>query len=228
MILKQYQELLNQVDAWFAGAQELYPDKISCRSGCSDCCRGLFDITILDAWQLKQGFDALPLHIRTKVAEKCRERLAGIRALWPEFDRPYLLNCRPEEDWDAIMPEDDETPCVLLGEDGRCLVYRHRPLTCRLHGIPQIDLDGEQMSDEWCTLNFAGEEPMELPGLRAPFTGIFRQEVSLLVRFTEKLLHRGMGEVDTVIPAALLMDFDNFDWPGWLGNSPLAAGKPPA
>jgi len=56
-ILQQYQELLEQVDGWFSRSTELYRDKVSCRSGCSACCRSLFDITLLDAYYLKQGFD---------------------------------------------------------------------------------------------------------------------------------------------------------------------------
>ena len=216
--LKKHKELLAQVDAWFAGSMERYPEKIACRSGCSACCRSLFDITLLDAFYLKLGFDALPAETREKVLDKCRERLRLMREHWPEFDHPYLLNYRPEDEWEPLMPEEDETPCVLLGDDGRCLVYQNRPMTCRLHGIPLVDLSGELMHDDWCTLNFVDEDPFGQPGIEAPFDAMFREEVALFRDFTGELLGRRMSELDTFIPTALLIDFEEFDWVCWLSN----------
>lgn len=214
-ILQKYQELLQHIDRWFARAIELYPERIACKSGCSGCCRGNFDITLLDAFLLKLGFDALPDRTREKVLKSCRERLQLVQLQWPEFAHPYLLNYRPEEDWELFMPEDDETPCVLTGDDGRCLVYANRPMTCRLHGLPLIDSDGEVMHDEWCTMNFPGEDPTEREGLRAPFDALFRQEVSLFREFTGELIKMRMSELDTFIPTALLIDFQGFDWEKW-------------
>lgn len=209
-IIGRYWELLGKVDAWFAESMRRHPEKIACRSGCSECCRGLFDITLLDAFFLKAGFDALPPEVQAPVLEKCRARLAGMRLLWPEFDHPYLLNHRPDEDWELLMPDEDESPCALLGSDGRCLVYANRPMTCRLHGIPLVDSSGEVMHDEWCTMNFTADNPLELDGLRAEFDELFRTEVALFREFTEKLLGERVSELDTLIPTALLIDFDSF------------------
>jgi Fe-S-cluster containining protein len=217
-ILKKHEELLAQVDDWFSRSMQLYPEKIACQSGCSACCRSLFDITLLDAYYLKLGFDALPAETRAYVQKKCLDRLGLMREQWPEFDHPYVVNYRPEEEWEPLMPDEDETPCVLVGEDGRCLVYKHRPMTCRLHGIPLIDTDGELMHDDWCTMNFVGEDPLKLAGLAAPFDAMFRQEVALFRDFTGELLQKRMSELDTFIPTALLIDFENLDWPAWLSD----------
>jgi Fe-S-cluster containining protein len=217
-VLTQLKELLAQVDGWFARSMELYPDKISCRTGCSHCCRALFDITLLDAYFLKLGFDRLPQETKEPVLQRCRERLRLMRLEWPELDYPYLLNHRPDDQWEELMPEEDETPCVLLGDDGRCLVYENRPMTCRLHGIPFIDTSGELMHDDWCTMNFVGDDPVQLEGLQAPFEEMFSHEVELFRQFTEKLLGKRLSELDTFIPTALLIDFEGTDWPGWLRN----------
>lgn len=217
-VVSKYRELLARVDEWFARSMQAHPEKIACQSGCSACCRSLFDITLLDAYFLKRGFDALPAAAREQVLRKVGDRLQLMREHWPEFDHPYLLNYRHEEEWELLMPDEDETPCVLLGGDGRCLVYDYRPMTCRLHGIPLIDLDGELMHDEWCTMNFTGEDPLELAGLEAPFDEMFRTEVALFREFTGRFLGERISELDTFIPTALLIDFDNFDWAEWLGN----------
>lgn len=214
-VVSQYASLLSQIDGWFARCVELYPDRIACASGCSSCCRSLFDITLLDAFHLKLGFERLPISVQTTVLERCRLRLASMRELWPELQHPYLLNHRPDREWEALMPEADETPCVLLDQNGRCLVYGHRPMTCRLHGIPLVDLSGEVMHDEWCSMNFTGVDPLQLEGLRAPFDAIFRNEVALFRTFAERLVGQRVGELDTFIPLALLIDFKAFDWKQW-------------
>jgi len=214
-ILEQYGKLLRQVDAWFARCMERFPSEIACASGCSECCRGLFDITLLDAAYLKSGFELLSAAARRRVTEKARVRLAGLQQIWPDFVPPYLLNCRPEEEWEELMPDDDETPCVLLGNDGRCLVYDHRPMTCRLHGLPLIDLSGDVMHDEWCTLNFTGTDPLALEELRGEFRTLFREELLLFRECVRTLFGQSCNEIDTFIPTALLIDFRKFDWQSW-------------
>lgn len=203
-ILKEYGDLLTEVDVWFNHCIEANPGVITCGVGCSGCCRGLFDITLLDARYLKSGFDRLDAAIRTAVLAKANERLVSIQAVWPEYVAPYILNHRSEEEWGELMPEDDETPCVLLGDDGACLLYDHRPMTCRLHGVPLIDLSGEIMDEAWCSLNFAGVDPFAMDGLRWEFLRLFREELLLFRRFTEQMMGEPVSELDTLIPTALL------------------------
>jgi len=206
-ILVDYRALLETVDTWFNRCLESSGRRIQCRPGCSQCCRGLFDISLLDACFLRQGFDRLPEELRQSVLVKARARLTELQRLWPGFDTPYLLNHLPDELW-TEMPEDDMTPCPLLGEDGRCLVYSHRPMTCRLHGLPNIDCSGESFSDEWCTLNFTDADPLAMDELRWEFRRTFEAELKLFHAFTSRLLGAPRNELDTFIPLALLLDFD--------------------
>ena len=215
IILDSYGLLLREVDEWYGHCLKTHPDDIICTNGCSACCRGLFDITLLDACYLKKGFDELPPTIRETVLAKARDQLVRLQSIWTDLDSPYILNYRPEEDWEELMPEDDETPCVLLGSDGRCLVYDNRPMTCRLHGIPLVDHSGEVMYDGWCTLNFAERDPLVMTELRWRFQSHFEEELSLFRAFTDELLGERVSELDTFIPLALLQDFKGFDWRGW-------------
>lgn len=211
-VLEHYRGLLAEVDQWFSRCIARSGERIHCAAGCSGCCRGLFDITLLDAALLREGFDHLDSVTRGQVLMRCQERLAALQRLWPDFANPYLLNCRPEEEWELLMPDDDETPCPLLGPDGRCLVYEFRPMTCRLHGLPLVDLAGEVHHDEWCTLNFVGSDPLTDAGIREDFPRIFREEVRLFRHFTRQFLGSEFRELDTFIPTAILMDFSRFDW----------------
>ncbi|GAB7026084.1 YkgJ family cysteine cluster protein [Geotalea toluenoxydans] len=214
-ILTLYGQLLSRVDAWFGRCLSAAPEDIHCSKGCSHCCRGLFDITLLDACFLKSGFDKLEQGVQYKVADRARSRLEAIRAIWPEFAPPFTLNHRSDEEWDKIMPNEDETPCVLLDENGRCLVYEHRPMTCRLHGLPLVDMGGEIMDPALCSLNFVGKEPISLPQIRFEFIRLFQDELSLFGVFTGELLKFQLNELDTVIPAAILLTFDANQWQEW-------------
>jgi Fe-S-cluster containining protein len=227
-LLSCYGSLLQEVDEWFARAATASGAAVSCRTGCSACCRGLFDITLLDACYLKTGFDKLDTMIRKTVLARAEDRLSSLQGLWPDFTQPFILNYRPEEDWEDLMPEEDETPCVLLGPDGRCLVYEHRPMTCRLNGIPLVDTSGEVFFEEWCSLNFIGQDPLSENNLRWGFRSHFRAELELFHMFTERMLGCPVNELDTFIPTALLIDFERFDWGGWwkrAGLNRLVTGR---
>lgn len=211
-ILDKYRELLERIDVWFGRCLELAgPGRIRCRRGCRGCCRGLFDITLLDACLLQEGFGRLPAATRVAVLRRARPRLSELQRRWPGFAHPFILNGMPDEEW-TEMPEDDETLCPLLGGDGLCLVYPFRPMTCRLHGLPNVDLSGESFSDAWCTLNFPDADPLAMPELRWEFRKVFAAEIGLFRQFTAQLLGRPVNELDTFIPTALLIDFAGTDW----------------
>lgn len=205
-LLDRYGALLGEVDVWFQHCLEQYPELISCRNGCSECCRGLFDITLLDALYLRRGFDMLPGPLKTELKLAASRRLTLLSEVNPAFFEPWLLNGIPEDDWDALMPEEDETPCLLLSETGGCLVYDYRPMTCRLNGIPLIDVSGEELFDEWCTLNFTDTDPRSLELLRHGFTELFSRELRLFQELVHHLTGSVRNEVDLFIPAAVVMD----------------------
>jgi len=213
-ILQRYQALLTTLDHWFAAKQSDMPQAIVCADGCSGCCRGLFDISLLDARLLRAGFDQLPAALRASVVEKAEARLVELQEDWPNFAPPYLLNHMVDSLW-IEMPEDDLTPCPLLDPAGRCLVYAYRPMTCRLHGLPQIDKSGEIFLGEWCSRNFIGQNPLEMDALRHDFQQLFTEEFTLLRAFAKELGGLDSAELDTFIPLAVLIDFDGFDWQEW-------------
>lgn len=220
-VIRRYQLLLQEVDDWFAKCSLAAGEQILCSRGCSACCRGLFDITLLDAALVRTGFTSLTAQTRQQITDRSMERLAEMQQVWPDFSQPWLMNSYSEEQWDLAMPDEDEIPCPYLSDGGTCLIYQYRPMTCRLHGIPMVDLGGEVLFDEWCSLNFAGCNPLVNNELRAPFNDIFIQEQLLFREFTRLLLGRPFNELDTVIPAAVMIDFQNLQLPEklWIQTS---------
>lgn len=205
-ILDRYGLLLREVDTWFEHCVANYRSDISCREGCSACCRGLFDITVLDALYVKQGVDQLLPSQVESLRKMALDRLDSIRINIPTFTSPWFLDTLPGELIATMMPEDDQTPCLLLSETGHCLIYSHRPMTCRLHGIPLFDTDGEPFSDEWCTLNFIDVDPEPLVDIRHQFRELFSQELLLFREITRKLYGQPLNEMDTIIPGAVLLN----------------------
>lgn len=93
--------------------------------GCTDnCCRSLFHHhTYLEYLFLKQGVDALAEICRTAV----RERVERVVDKWRTASET-------EQGLYRLCP---------LNVDGRCVLYDHRPMICRLHGIPhELHLPG--------------------------------------------------------------------------------------
>lgn len=210
-ILSQYKNLLETIDAWFDQCLDRAGEEIVCKRSCTGCCRGLFDISLLDARLLQEGFLQLELGEQQRVLPKAEKRLAELQQQWPQFNAPYILNRLPHKEWQQ-MPEEDETPCPLLSDAGLCLVYEYRPMTCRLHGLPNVDISGEVFSEDYCTLNFTNSTPRDNKELRWHFRETFAQEFDLLGQFSKNLTGTRQLELDTFIPTALLIDFKQTDW----------------
>jgi Fe-S-cluster containining protein len=107
---EQYQRLQARVDAFGQTVRQQYPTQITCHAGCDGCCYQQFTVFPVEAHHLAQAVTALP----------------------PEARQRLLARLRQHDPWRVM---DTPTPCVLL-EDGRCRLYEHRPLICRMHGFP--------------------------------------------------------------------------------------------
>ena len=109
--LERLRALFADMDAAYARAAAAAG--FECR-GCEDsCCRSLFHHhTHLEVIYLREGFGALPEAEREAI-------LAGARAAAAAQE----------------MPDGDRRPMCPLNTAGRCRLYIHRPMICRLHGI---------------------------------------------------------------------------------------------
>jgi Fe-S-cluster containining protein len=126
--------LIQIVDAALADAARKSGPWLVCRSGCTECCMGPFDITPLDAIRLRQGLDEL--------ATRDPGRAAQIRT-------------RARR---ATGAEDE--PCPALDPaTGACDLYAARPLTCRAFG-PAVRCGSEAVGV--CELCYHGATDEEI------------------------------------------------------------------
>ena len=120
----KYKAIVDQVDAVFKKVKEEHKECVRCKLGCADCCHALFDLTLIEALYIKSQFDAV----------------------FQEEARSLIIERANEADHENGKPESEileemsaqKVRCPLLNSDDRCDLYEHRPLTCRLYGIPTV------------------------------------------------------------------------------------------
>lgn len=131
----QYEALSQAADQVFNKVKSEYPDCVKCDRECADCCHALFDLTLIEALYLNARFKA-------RIGDEKREALLETAN---RADRTiHKLKREAYRDLKAGKEETDiladlaskNVRCPLLNDQDLCELYDHRPITCRLYGIP--------------------------------------------------------------------------------------------
>lgn len=139
-----------------------------CRPGCAECCHGPFPINELDARRLRQGLAELaaqePERARA-VAERARAQLPLLREGFPgDPETGVLADEESEAEGEGYFARHGDVPCPVLDpETGRCQLYAHRPLTCRMFG-PPVRIGLSDLPP--CHLCFQGASPETIESCR--------------------------------------------------------------
>jgi Fe-S-cluster containining protein len=114
-LLERLRRVLDDIDAAYERAAAAYG--FVC-SGCENsCCRTRFHHhTLLEFLYLREGFSELPADRQ----ERIRANAAAVVAQHAQ----------------AAVSGAEVRPMCPLNAEGRCVLYAHRPMICRLHGIP--------------------------------------------------------------------------------------------
>lgn len=146
--MRKYLSLLRDVDAWYGAVKAAHPSQVPCEKGCRDCCLGLFDVSIADRELLRAGLAKADEATRRDIASRAEAILAKLRASFPHLGE--TLEGLDDEAVDAVCDALGPVECPVLGPAGECRLYEHRPLTCRLAGVPVVDVSGEVIAREGC------------------------------------------------------------------------------
>jgi Fe-S-cluster containining protein len=190
--VSDYLEFLGRVDAWYRSVQRAHPDKVPCTKGCRDCCLGLFDISIADRDLLREGLAAADPATRRDIEARASKLMAALREKFPDLEDS--LDGLAEREIDDITDALGSVECPVLGREGECRLYAHRPLVCRLSGVPVVDVSGAVIHPEGCskcTLS-AFETP------RLDYADLRKRERKLL-----KAIDSDRSGVTMLIPQAL-------------------------
>lgn len=176
----EYGTLLVQLDRWSADAHARHPGVIPCRLGCTACCHGPFDISAADAELLGQGLQMLEPGVRAGVRERAGRLLTAMQRAAPEWGPPWHIEDIGEDRFDELVESLASEPCPLLGADGGCLVYAHRPAVCRMMGLGMRTPEGD--IDNACPIQHQFPEYTALPPQRFDLAAFEREEERLIVR----------------------------------------------
>ena len=131
----KYEALSKAADQVFERVKEAHPDCVQCREECADCCHALFDLTLIEALYINEKFKAQYTgEERAAMLETANRADRTIHKLKRNAFRD--LKAGKSEDEILAALGDQRVRCPLLNARDMCDMYQHRPITCRLYGIP--------------------------------------------------------------------------------------------
>lgn len=134
-IFKKYQAIVTMADEVFEKIQKEFPENVTCKIKCADCCHALFDITLIEAIYINDRFNTL---IKGEERERliARSNQADRKAY--KIKRKAYKDKRAGKNDMKILVEmaAERVRCPLLNDEDLCSLYENRPITCRLYGIP--------------------------------------------------------------------------------------------
>ncbi|HMK37198.1 MAG TPA: hypothetical protein VK463_19145 [Desulfomonilaceae bacterium] len=131
--IERYVELVCRADRLFESVRDRHGDLLSCKPGCDDCCSVYFQLSLIEAFFLS---GMVRQHLRPTALERTLARADRIEPLFRQATTSlaHMHGAGRQELSDAAARL--RVPCPLK-EDRGCVLYEHRPITCRLYGVPQ-------------------------------------------------------------------------------------------
>jgi len=130
-LLQRYELLVAKADQAFQKMKKEFPDCIKCKPRCSDCCHALFGLFLIEAVYLKRHFDKLGRKERRAALLRGNKADKELK----KFEKKLQTNGKaPEMGTESLARE--RIRCPLLDDHQVCTLYFHRPITCRVYGIP--------------------------------------------------------------------------------------------
>ena len=198
----QYEALVKTAEELFNKVSQEYPDEVKCKQGCADCCYALFDLSLIEALYIKHHFD------------KCFEGLERDKRLGiaNKIDRElYKLKRKAYKDLESGKEEahilremaEVKVKCPLLNDQNTCDLYAHRPITCRIYGIPT------SIAGEGHTCGISGfSQGSAYPTVKLDIIQNKLFEISAALVAAIQSRYSRMGEMLVPLSMALLTEYD--------------------
>ena len=130
-LLGRYALMLAEADRTFQRMRQAYGGNIRCRPGCSDCCHAVFGLFLVEGLYLQTHFRNLARKERRAALLRGQKSEKALLSLENEVKR----FCHDPGSASLVLAR-GRVPCPLLDTSRQCVLYPHRPLTCRIYGIP--------------------------------------------------------------------------------------------
>ena len=130
-LFHSYELLADKADEAFQSMEKEHGVCIKCERHCSDCCHAVFGLFLIETAYLKEQFDRLAPEICREALQRCNEAERAIKRL-----EIKLQNYEDDQQMQIQILAKERIRCPLLNENQECILYAHRPITCRVYGIP--------------------------------------------------------------------------------------------
>lgn len=130
-LFHSYELLVDKAEAAFHEMEVSYSRCVTCRRHCSDCCHAIFGVFLIEASYLQGHFARLSDPQKQEVLRRCRQADEKLELMKRRFQAEGR---DPQSAMNALARE--RIQCPLLDENQDCVLYRFRPITCRVYGIP--------------------------------------------------------------------------------------------
>jgi Fe-S-cluster containining protein len=131
-LFKRYEALTTEADQAFTKMAKEFRTSVKCRSKCSDCCHAVFGVFLIEAAYLRFHFKDLERKVRRGAllrGEKAERELERL-------EERLKKECGGDPEKVSAVMAKERVRCPLLNDQQECGLYAHRPLTCRVYGIP--------------------------------------------------------------------------------------------
>jgi len=148
-ILEEYLYMTKEIDKQTANLRASLRDRL-CPQTCYACCVNTATLLFaeVEGVYLKEGLEALPAEVRDYILKKAKRAILHMESLG--YTMNSMVDDAGNKAIDAIKGS-TESECPML-VSGVCLVYKQRPVICRIWGHPMFN--GDKVS--CCNKTFKG------------------------------------------------------------------------
>ncbi len=199
---EKYEQIVNAADTVFERLKKEYPEHVRCKLSCSDCCYAMFDLGLVEAVYISHKFHQ---HFEgtQKLALLEKANRADRKAYQIKRQAHNYLHAGKNEIEILSKIGSERVRCPLLSNDQNCELYAHRPVTCRLYGLP-ISISG--MSHTCGKSGF--EEGKSYPTVYLEKIQQPLEQISRELAQSLETQYTGMAEMLVPLSMALLTVYD--------------------
>lgn len=194
---EKYEAIAAKADAVFQRIKESHPEQVLCKAGCTDCCYALFDLTLVEAMYLnyhfREAFDGAALETMLEKANQADRKIYKLKK--------HAYKATQDGKAEDVVVEDmakERVRCPLLNDDDLCDLYPHRPIACRVYGVP-LSIGGQGR-----TCGHSGFTP----GQSYPTVNmdtIHDQLLALSAEFVRAIGSKHVKMADVLVPVSMAM-----------------------
>jgi len=132
-LLEPYDIIVQKADQGFQRMESEFPECVKCESRCADCCHAVFGLFLIEAAFLKHDFDQLGEEERMAALKRADEADKELEVL-----ERTIRKFEGDPQMSAYSMAKARIRCPLLSDEDVCILYPHRPITCRIYGVPTM------------------------------------------------------------------------------------------